>query len=109
LTSGAISGLTIDLWVTVGAQTSLFAEMFLFATMPVLPADTRKFTLGPPAGVKKWINFYDASDVLSFLHEPVFGSSAVKDIAVRAQANVTNAHGHYFADPGFYERIASEL
>jgi len=110
LTSGELKDVTIDLWVTVGAQTSLFAEMQLFAGMPSpLPADTRNFRLGRPQDVKKWINFFDAADVLSYLHEPVFGKEAVTDIQVRAQANLTNAHGHYFVDPGFYERIAQEI
>lgn len=109
LTSDALPDLTIDLWVTVGAQTSLFAEMLLFSGMPALPKETSAFTLGRPASVKKWINFYDAADVLSYLHEPIFGKAAVTDIEVRAQANVTNAHGHYFVDPGFYQRIAAEL
>jgi hypothetical protein len=110
LTSRALKNVSIDLWVTVGAQTSLFAEMQLFSGMTLpLPADTSNYTLGRPADVRKWINFYDAADVLSYLHEPVFGQDAVKDIPVRAQANLTNAHGHYFADPGFYERIAAEI
>ena len=110
LSSGALNDVTIDLWVTAGAQTSLFAEMVLFSSLPApIPVDTSKFNLKRPSNVKKWINFYDVADVLSYLHEPVFGSSAVKDIPVRAQANLTNAHGHYFADPGFYERIAAEL
>lgn len=108
LTSHALDGVTIDLWITAGAQTSLFAEMRLFETMAAIPADTSKFTLGVPSNVKKWINFYDAADVLSYIHAPVFGE-AVIDIEVRAQANLTNAHGHYFVDAGFYERIASEL
>jgi hypothetical protein len=108
LTSGALSDLVVDLWVTAGAQTSLFAEMLLFDKMPTPPANTGSFTLGRPSEVKKWINFYDVADVLSYLHEPVFGTGAVTDIPVRAQANVTNAHGHYFIDPSFYERIAAE-
>jgi hypothetical protein len=109
LISGALTDLPIDLWVTAGAQTSLFAEMLLFDGLPTLPANTADFVLGRPAGVKKWINFYDAADVLSYLHEPVFGKTAVADIQARAQANMTNAHGHYFIDPGFYERIATEV
>jgi hypothetical protein len=109
LTSGALSDLIIDLWITVGAQTSLFAEMLLFENMPDIPENTKTFALGRPSCVLNWINFYDAADVLSYLHEPVFGPDAVTDIPVRAQANVTNAHGHYFMDPGFYERIATEI
>lgn len=110
LTSGALDDMTFDLWVTVGAQTSLFAEMLLFAGMPqTLPPDTSTYELGRPANVKKWLNVYDAADVLSYLHEPVFGKDAVKDAQVRARGNVTNAHGHYFADPSFYELIAAEI
>jgi hypothetical protein len=110
LARGDLNDVPVDLWVTVGAQTSLFAEMQLFAGMPFpLPADTRNYALGRPQTVKKWINFYDAADVLSYLHEPVFGKDAVTDIQVRAQANLTNAHGHYFVDPGFYERVAQEI
>jgi hypothetical protein len=108
--SKALDDVTFDLWVTVGAQTSLFAEMSLFADMPLpLPHDTSTYELGRPDNVKKWLNVYDAADVLSYLHEPVFGEAAVKDVQVRAKANLTNAHGHYFVDPGFYELVAAEL
>lgn len=110
LISKALDDVTFDLWVTVGAQTSLFAEMSLFADMPKpLPPDTSAYELGRPANVRKWLNVYDAADVLSYLHEPVFGKTAVKDIQVRAKGNLTNAHGHYFADPGFYQLVADEL
>ena len=110
VTSKALDEMTFDLWVTVGAQTSLFAEMSLFGGMPqTLPPDTSAYELGRPKNVKKWLNVYDVADVLSYLHEPVFGKTAVKDVQVRARANVSNAHGHYFADPGFYELIAAEL
>ena len=110
LTSGGLDDLTIDLWVTAGAQTSLFAEMQLFAGMKLpLPADTSTYVLGRPANVRKWINFYDAADVLSYLHQPVFGKDAVKDIQVRAQANLSNAHGHYFVDPDFYRQVSREI
>lgn len=110
LTTGALDDLTITLWVTAGAQTSLFAEMQLFSGMKLpLPGDTSKYFLGRPANVRKWINFYDAADVLSYLHAPVFGEDEVRDIPVRAQANLSNAHGHYFADPEFYRQIAKEI
>jgi hypothetical protein len=110
LTSGKLDGVTIDLWVTVGAQTSLFAEMALFE--PSSPPDAGSALpkpLGKPANVGTWLNFYDAADVLSYLHEPVFGKDAVTDISVRSGANLANAHGHYFLTVSFYERIAQEL
>ena len=108
LTSGELDEVTIDLWVTVGAQTSLFAEMRLFAKSPTdIPSNTVKH-LGKPKNVRKWINFYDLADVLSYLHAPVFGQEVV-DIKVSEGANLTNAHGHYFVTPTFYDRIAREL
>ena len=109
LTSGGLKDLDdIDLWVTVGAQTSLFAEMRLFAWMAKnIPEDTEAFTLGLPPKVKNWVNFYDPADVLSYMHGPVFGK--VKDIAVDDGGNLKNAHGHYFVTTSFYENVLKEL
>jgi hypothetical protein len=105
-TSGDLDDLTVDLWVTVGAQTSLFGEMRLFASSPGnVPGKETKF-LGKPRNVVRWINVYDAADVLSFVHEPVFGPSAVTDIPMREGANLGNAHGAYFVVPSFYQTIA---
>jgi hypothetical protein len=105
LTTGALDDLTLDLWVTVGAQTSLFAEMLLYTKSPSnVPTADRPY-LGKPANVRSWINIYDAADVLSFLHEPVFGAEAVTDISFREGANLGNAHGAYFLAPSFYETI----
>jgi len=74
LTSGGLNGLIIDLWATVGAQTSLFAEMRLFGAMPGdIPKDTQNYSLGRPSGVTKWVNIYDPADALSYKHQPVFG------------------------------------
>jgi hypothetical protein len=108
LTTGALDDLSIHLWVTVGAQTSLFAEMKLYSGMPEnIPQDTSKFILGKPANVVTWINIYDKADALSYLHKPVFGD--VEDIPIEAQGNLKNAHGHYFVTPVFYDLIAKEL
>jgi len=101
--------LTIDLWVTVGAQTSLFAEMRLYKTSPSAVPSATHPELGKPPQVRRWINFYDPADALSFMHEPVFGEAAVSDILVGAGANAVNAHGHYFVVPSFYERIAQDV
>ena len=108
LTSRALDDITIDLWVTVGAQTSLFAEMQLFTAMPTdIPKDTDQYVLGRPARVTKWVNFYDPADALSYKHKPVFGD--VEDILVNDAGNLTNAHGHYFVTPFFYDKVAEQL
>jgi len=107
LTSGRLGDLKIDLWVTAGAQTSLFGEMALFEKSDKsVKAPT---VLGRPGQVGKWINFWDAADVLSYLHVPIFGKDAVTDFSVRDGANLGNAHGHYFLTVAFYETIAQEL
>ena len=103
-----MNGLIIDLWVTVGAQTSLFAEMRLFGAMPGdIPKDTQNYSLGRPSGVTKWVNIYDPADALSYKHQPVFGD--VTDIPVSEGGNLTNAHGHYFVTVSFYETVLREL
>lgn len=101
--------LKVDLWVTVGSQVGLFAEMRAYVGSPEdLPTPERPI-LGKPELVGRWLNFYDAADVFSYLAEPVFGPDAVLDIPVREGANLTTAHGAYFAEPSFYRRIAEEL
>jgi hypothetical protein len=109
LTAGELDDIKVDLWVTVGAQTSLFAEMRLYESSPKDVPSAGRSVLGKPTQVTRWINFYDAADVLSYLHEPVFGSDSVTDIQVRDRANIKNAHGHYFITPDFYERVGEEL
>jgi hypothetical protein len=108
-TSGGLTELNdIDLWVTVGAQTALFAEMRLFKWMTKeIPENTDAFTLGLPPKVLNWVNFYDPADVLSYLHGPVFGN--VKDVAVDDEGNLKNAHGHYFVTTSFYEGVLQEI
>jgi hypothetical protein len=109
LTSGELDDIKVDVWVTVGAQTSLFAEMRLYGSSAADVPSTAQPTLGKPKQVTRWLNFYDAADVISYVHEPVFGTDAVTDIQIRDRANLTNAHGHYFVTTEFYERIGREL
>ena len=109
LTNGdpTVQNLKVALWASAGAQTSLFAEMALFGSSdPALPNASTK-TLAIPHQVTKWINFYDAADVLSYLHAPVF--AGVTDIEVRNGADLSTAHGHYFLTPKFYEEIRDHL
>jgi hypothetical protein len=99
----------VDLWVTVGSQVGMFAEIRAYVGSPDgVPTDQTP-TLGKPGRVHRWLNFYDAADVFSYLAEPVFGKDAVSDIEVNEGANLKNAHGAYFCEPTFYRRIADEL
>ena len=66
-------------------------------------------TLGKPGAVNRWLNYYDAADVFSYLAEPVFGADAVTDIEVSEGANLKNAHGAYVSEPSFYHSVADAL
>jgi hypothetical protein len=110
LTSDRLSKVKIDLWVSAGAQVSLFAEMRLFAASPPIKDQTYGSSpIGKPKGVERWINFYDASDTLSYLMQPVFGDAAVRDIPFKHNANLRTAHGDYFAQPAFYKEVLKEI
>ncbi len=108
LSSGELDDYTIDLWASAGAQTSLFAEMRLYKTSPQDIPSAAQPCLSKPSNVKRWVNFYDEADILSYLHAPVFGTG-VTDVNVSEGANLTNAHGHYFMVPRFYTQIADEF
>jgi hypothetical protein len=105
----ALKDINVDLWVTVGSQVGLFAEMRAYVGSPNDRPTDQNPTLGKPARVGTWLNFYDAVDVFSYLAEPVFGEDAVADIEVCEGANLKNAHGAYFTEPSFYGRIAEGL
>ena len=106
LTSGELKNMPIDLWVTVGSQVGLFAEMAIFDTSPQEKPESGN--LAKPAGVEQWINIYDTVDVFSFLCEPVFGEAAVTDIKL-GTGTVKTSHGAYFTNPRFYEIITEKL
>ncbi len=101
----------VDLWVSVGAQVSFFAEMRFYRNSPdpddVPGSDPDHNRLARPENVKKWINVYDPADVLSFLYEPVF--EGVTDIKLKDGANVTNSHGAYWGSVDFYEAVREAL
>lgn len=98
----------VDLWAMAGAQVSLFAEMRLFKNSERQPRKLKEF-LSKPTPVEKWINFYDQTDLFSYLAEPVFGNKNVTDIEFKQNANLVTAHGDYFAQPAFYAKLLSEI
>jgi hypothetical protein len=107
--AGEFKDLYVDLWVMAGSQAAVFAEMRAYLGSPGDVPSTGKPTLGRPAKVGRWLNFYDAADVFGFLAEPVFGTGEVSDVEVRESVDLRTAHSAYFATPSFYRRIADEL
>ena len=100
--------LPVDLWVSVGSQVGLFAEMAMFRTSPVdRPTGTDDY-LSRPGNVRKWVNFWDAADIFSYQAEPVFGSG-VSDITMPGRTAIAKAHSAYFGEPFFYREIAKAL
>lgn len=97
------SDLVVDVWVTVGAQPALFADMGLYPNVP-RDADGR-FPAPPP--VRNWLNVFDYTDVLSFSCEPVF--SKVKDYEFDNVTSLLSAHSAYFQRPSFYSRLRGRL
>jgi hypothetical protein len=101
----------VDLWVSVGAQVSFFAEMRFFQNSPdpddVPGVDPEHNRLKRPQNVARWVNVYDPADVLSFLYEPVF--EGVKDVKLKDGANVANSHGAYWGSVDFYEAVREAL
>lgn len=91
--------LHIDLFVTIGSQVAVFEEMRVYtASNPTQVGKTAK-----PACVTLWWNVFNKMDVLSFLTESTFNESV--DFAVDTMAGVMDAHGAYFVNALFYERL----
>jgi hypothetical protein len=98
---------SVDLLLTIGSQVALFEELKLFTTSdPKVPSDTVRKVKELP-GAKKWFNVYNRLDVLSFLAAPVF--DAAEDFEASTTAGVTDAHGAYFENMVFYQRVNVRL
>ncbi len=102
--------LRIDLLLTVGSQVGIFEELKLFGSSD----EDRSGASAPPmhraarsSRVVRWWNVFDRIDVLSFLAEPVFEGAI--DLEVDTIAGVAGAHGAYFTNMVFYERLNRRL
>jgi hypothetical protein len=94
--------LAVDALVSVGAQPGLFADMGLYAG--AVDADGK---LAQPACVRRWMNVYDYTDILSFRTEPFFAN--VKDFEFDNVSGALDAHSAYFQRPSFYKRLRARL
>lgn len=91
--------LKIDLFLGVGTQVGLFAELKQF-TAP---------TSGGPLGVAvdHYWNIYDYADTLAFLSEPTI--AGVVDFEISTSAGLSTAHNAYFDNALFFSRINKRL
>jgi hypothetical protein len=102
--------LACDLYVTVGSQVALFAEMGRLAA----PADvTAAFNSGPtataprPAAASRWLNIYDLTDFFGFGTKGVFKD--VTDYEFETDALPLVSHSAYFDTPRFFARLRERV
>jgi hypothetical protein len=105
LLTSTLGGLHVDTFVTVGSQVAVIEELKLFAssdrTIPSM--ETPKVRM--PHNIGRWINVFDTLDVLGFAAERVF--DGVEDF--RFRTGHMWAHGGYFVEPTFHQRLAKRL
>ena len=102
--------LVCDVFVTVGSQVGLFAELGLFLAVPVdrkLAPDPLRPKVPLPPNIKRWINVYDHADVLSYAGSGIF--EGCEDYVLPSGAAAWTAHSMYFQRPLFYERLRARL
>jgi len=97
------TGREVDLFVTVSSQVSHFEEFKLFhSSDKSIPSATQKLAR-TPANIKRWINIFDVVDIFSYSAKRIF--DRVDDFGYDTKTYVIKAHGAYFEQDRFYERL----
>lgn len=91
--------LAVKLFMTVGTQVGLFAELGQF-----MPSDA-----GHPlvVGCRHYWNVFDFADTLSFLTGPIL--RGVIDLEVNTAGGVLHSHNAYFDNTVFFTRLRARL
>jgi hypothetical protein len=105
LLSNLRTDLSCDILVTVGSQVGLFAELGLLPAVadPGTAADRQP----RPANIGRWINVFDACDVLSFATAGIFDGT--EDFVYSTGRGAIHSHSAYFLRPSFFRRLARHL
>lgn len=98
--------LPVDLFVSVGSQVAHFEEMKLYRVSD--PAVKPPQKAPTPTNIKRWINVYDEVDIFAYSCKNVFERVDV-DARYDTQTYVIKAHGAYFDQARFYERLRSRV
>lgn len=102
--------LPCDLYVTVGSQVALFAEMGRLADKETISA---AFGAGDaaviprPKAAKRWINIFDPTDPFGFGTRGVYGGA--HDFQFETDALPIVSHAAYFSTPRFYARLKERV
>lgn len=101
--------LVCDLFVTVGSQVGMFAELGLFPSITIDPnvPSAGRAKVPVPDNIKRWINVFDPADALAYAASRVF--DRVEDYAFSSEVSALTAHSMYFARPQFYERLRARI
>jgi hypothetical protein len=91
--------LEVDLFLSVGTQVGLFAELRQFSEVAA----------GKPlaVAVAHYWNIFDYNDTLAFLCAPLLPTTL--DFEVSTGAGVSDAHGAYFENALFFSRLKGRL
>lgn len=101
LLTTTLRDLHVDVLATVGSQVAVMQELGMFSFAPVAPeAQPRR-----PDNVDRWLNVFDARDVLGFAAARVF--NGVEDY--HFATGRLWAHGGYFLEPAFHKRLGQRL
>lgn len=100
--------LKCDLYVTVGSQVALFAEIGRLANHTALMA---AFAAGPtvprPTAAQRWLNIFDPTDFVGFGTKGVFGGAL--DFQFETDAMPIVSHSAYFDTPRFFARLRERV
>lgn len=93
-----------DLYVTVGSQVALFAEMGrLAAGKELLATFAANKSAERPKAAARWVNIYDLTDFFGFGTLGVF--QGAKDYKFETDALPLVSHAAYFDTPRFFARL----
>lgn len=106
LLSSFVPDLPVDAFVTVGNQVGLFEELKLFrgSDSDIPGGGVTKIQM--PQQVAHWINVFDTNDLLSYRLAPLV--NGVEEFRY-ATGELLTAHGAYFGQPRFHQRLAERL
>jgi hypothetical protein len=97
----------VDLFVTVGSQVPHFEEIKLFhASDRSIPSGQQKLAK-TPTNIRRWINVFDVVDIFSYSAKRIF--DRVDDFGYDTKTYTVKAHGAYFDQDRFYERLRHRI
>lgn len=97
----------VELLITVGSQAPFFYEINALQSLEYrdLPPEQRL----PDHFPRRWLNFYDLRDFLSYVGQPLFGNDLVTDVCVDNRLPFPDSHGGYFTNDDVWRTVLSSL